>query len=286
LKPGTILVYTLAVLVVLAAVLCVTATPAEPEVASASTVGGLKLPIIMYHSIVKDANRWGTYVISPDEFESDLKYFEKNGYTSVTVQDLIDAVYEAKPLPEKPVMITLDDGYYNNYLYALPLLRKYNDRAVVSIVGKFTDQYSVTEDNNPVYSHVTWGQVNEMIDSGFIEIQNHSYNLHKIDSERVGSMKVSGESVAHYAAILSSDVIRLQSLIDSNTKHLPTAFTYPYGLVSKDSNEILKDMGFKATLTCYPGINTITGDPNCLYMLKRLIRPHGKSAQAILEARS
>jgi len=99
-------------------------------------------------------------------------------------------------------------------------------------------------------------------------------------------MKVSGESVAHYAAILSSDVIRLQSLIDSNTKHLPTAFTYPYGLISKDSNEILKDMGFKATLTCYPGINTITGDPNCLYMLKRLIRPHGKSAQAILEARS
>lgn len=245
---------------------------------------GVPLHIVMYHSIAKDRNRWGTYVISPDEFESDLKLIKSRGYTTVTVQNLIDYVYDGKALPEKPIMITLDDGYYNNYLYAYPLLKQYNMKAVISIVGKYTDVYSLAEDKNSSYAHLTWKEVNEMIDSGVIEIQNHSYDLHSVDQGRRGSMKVSGETAGHYRTVLVSDAVRLQALIKANTGYTPGAYTYPYGLISSESTGILKEIGFKASLSCYSGVNRITRDPECLFLLKRLLRPHGKALKDVLPA--
>lgn len=243
----------------------------------------VKLPVIMYHSILSSPSRCGTYVISPQEFEADLKYLQANGYTAVTVQDLIEYVYHGAPLPEKPVMLTLDDGYYNNYIYAYPLLKKYNMKAVLSIIGKYTDQYTVSHEENAFYSHVTWSEVIEMSDSGYVEIQNHSYDLHTITKDRSASMRVSGESMNHYETVLFTDSIRLQSLVDNYTRLLPTAYAYPFGLVSKESAGVLKQIGFKATLSCTPGINTITKDPECLFMLKRNLRPHGYSAESLLK---
>lgn len=270
----------LALLFIAASLRDVRAVAAAPEMDS---MDGVKLPIIMYHSIINDSRRWGTYVLSPAELENDLKYIQANGYTTVTVQDLLDYVYEGKRLPEKPIMLTFDDGYYNNYLYAFPLLQKYNMKAVISIIGTYTDKYSLTVYNNQFYSHVTWNQVNEMVHSGNIEIQNHSYNLHIINSSRTASMRAKGETIQHYETVLVADTIRLQSLIGNYTGHMPSTYTYPYGLVSKESTAILKEIGFKSSLICGVGVNTISNDPNCLYLLKRNLRPHGKPVSAILE---
>ena len=78
--------------------------------------------ILMYHSLLKDPARQGKYVVSPDLFENDLRWLKENGYSFVEMQDLINFVYSGSSLPEKSVVITFDDGYYNNYLYAYPLL--------------------------------------------------------------------------------------------------------------------------------------------------------------------
>ena len=67
--------------------------------ASEISENAIKMPIIMYHSVLKDKSSQNDYVISPDLFESDLKYFQENGYTTVTVNDLIDYVYSDKALP-------------------------------------------------------------------------------------------------------------------------------------------------------------------------------------------
>ena len=243
----------------------------------------VKLPIIMYHSIIIEPSRWGTYVISQQELENDLKYLKSSGYTAIDVQDLLDFVNNGKPLPEKPVMLTFDDGYYNNFVYAFPLLQKYDMKAVLSIIGKYTDQYTVSPDENPLYSHVTWSEAVEMVDSGFIELQNHSYDLHTITGMRKASMKTNDESLNQYETRLLSDSIKLQSRIDQYTHRLPTTYTYPFGLVSKESVKILKDAGFNASLSCSSGMNIITGDPECLYLLKRNLRPHGKSVETILK---
>jgi peptidoglycan/xylan/chitin deacetylase (PgdA/CDA1 family) len=234
----------------------------------------VRLPIIMYHQILKDKKTWGKYVISPDDFEKDLIYFVENGYTSITMQDLIDFAYNDKKLPDKPIMITFDDGYLTSKVYVLPLLKKYNLKAVVSIVGEFTDRFSEIKDDRVSYAHVNWDDVNELISSGYIEIQNHSYNMHKI-SKRKGIIKLRKESLEDYRKALNNDILHMQDLMENKTGYKPVAFTYPFGSVCKDAEPILRDMGFLALLTCNEGVNLLSGDKEELYSLKRYNRPYG-----------
>ena len=199
------------------------------------------------------------------------------------MKDLIDFVETGKKLPEKPIVLTFDDGYSNNYLYAFPLLKKYSSKAVLSIIGYYTDLYTKTPDENPSYSHVTWGDIKKMLDSGLWEVQNHSYNLHTTDKGRDGTKKKRGESDQAYKALLTKDLGKFQERFRENTGTTPTTFTYPFGSVSNASFDILKEMGFKATLSCESGMNTISRDPECLYMLKRYLRTPKKSAESILK---
>lgn len=69
----------------------------------------VKLPVIMYHSLLKDEKLQNDYTVSPTLFENDLKYLAENGYTTVVVKDLTDYVYGKKSLPEKCIMLTFDD---------------------------------------------------------------------------------------------------------------------------------------------------------------------------------
>ena len=243
---------------------------------------GIAVPILMYHGVLKDSNRWNAYVISPAELESDLKYLRQAGYTTIGIADLIAYVYDSAPLPEKPVLLTFDDGYLNNYVYAYPLLQKYEMKAVLSVIGIHSDYYTANPDDNAIYAHVNWQQVREMAASGRVEIENHSYNLHTITSSRTASMMVSGESLPHYRQMLMADAIRLQARIDEETGRIPQCYTYPYGLVSRESVDILREMGFRCTLSCSTGVNQVTRDPDSLILMKRLLRPHGTSAAEVL----
>ena len=124
------------------------------------------LPIIMYHSILKDPERAGDYVVSPATLEGDLAYLKEQGYETVVMADAIAYVNGDGTLPDKPVMLTFDDGYYNNLLYALPLLEQYDMRAVLSPVGSYTDRFTDTPDPNPNYGHLTWEELAALQTSG------------------------------------------------------------------------------------------------------------------------
>ncbi len=253
------------------------------DVLSAAKRDKVEVPILMYHSVLRSSNTHGNYIISEAAFEADLKYLKDNGYTTVVMQDLIDYVHSGKTLPQKPVVLTFDDGYFNNFSYAFPLLKKYNSKAVLSLIGYYTDLYTKTPDENPSYSHVTWENVKTMMESGLVEMQNHSYNLHTTDKGRNGTKKKKGESNAQYKAVLTEDLGKLQDLFKTNTGYTPNTFTYPFGSVSNASFDIIKEMGFKASLSCESGMNTITRDPESLYMLKRYLRTPKKSAESILK---
>lgn len=244
----------------------------------------VRLPIIMYHGILKSGKSLGKYVISEAEFEEDLQYLTKNGYTTVVMQDVIDYVKNNKPLPQKPIMLTFDDGYYNNYVYAYPLLQKYNCRMVLSPIGRWTDVYSQQTDEHVNYAHVTWTQLKEMKESGLVEIQNHSYNMHSTDAGRKGSKKKAVESIAEYRAIFSEDVNKMQELFKEHLDgYAPKAFTYPFGAISKESLPILKELGLEAALTCEGRVNVLSHDADSLYTLGRYLRPHGVSAAAFFQ---
>jgi len=215
----------------------------KAEEAEASSGDPVYLPIMMYHEV--KAFKAGKDVILPWEFESDLKYLSENNYTTITMNDLIDYVYNDAPLPEKPIILSFDDGYLNNYVYVLPLLKQYNMKIVLSIIGKNTDDFTNIPDDNLDYSHVTWDQLNEMLDSGCVEVQNHTYNLHKYTKSRIGCMQRSNESDADYEKILTEDIGMLQEKITSMTGYTPTTFAYPYGAFCKNTEVVLKKLGLR-----------------------------------------
>ena len=228
--------------------------------------------ILMYHSLLKDPARHGKYVVSPDLFESDLKYLKEHEYSFVGIQELIDFVYSGAPLPKKSVVITFDDGYYNNYLYAYPLLEKYDAKMVISVIGKYTDLYD-GEKPNAYYSHVTWDMINEMLASGRVEIGNHTYSMHT-NGERRGSKKIKGETDEHYSKILTEDIGKLQAEMFEHTGTYPSVYTYPFGAISNASFGIIADMGFLASLSCAEKPSTVTrGKPESLRCLGRFLRP-------------
>ena len=243
----------------------------------------VEVPIIMYHNIHKTNETDSKYAVSQADFENDLKFLSDNGYTTIVMQDLINFVQSKSSLPPKPIVLTFDDGYFNNCAHAFPLLQKYNHKAVISIIGYYTDQFTQAPDENPKYSHLTWDDIKKMMESGNIEFQNHSYNLHTTDKGRNGAKKKRSESLEEYRQLLTSDLQKLQDEFTQNTGYTPTTFTYPFGSVSEASFDIIKELGFKATLSCENKTNFLTRDPECLYMLNRFIRTPAVSVKDILQ---
>lgn len=233
----------------------------------------IEVPIIMYHSILKDPSRSNKYTVTPTVLEEDLKYIKDKGYTTVTITDLISYVYDNKPLPENPIVLTFDDGHYNNYGYLFPVLEKYDMKAVISIVGSYTDKFTETDEANLNYSYLRWKDIKELMDTGRIEFQNHTYNLHSNTGKRIGTKKIKGETDEHYKNVLEEDILKLQQEFKENTNYIPQCFTYPFGGISNASLDIIKELGFKASLSCEQGINKLTKNPNSLYLLKRYNRP-------------
>lgn len=243
-----------------------------------------EIPILMYHSMLKSKQYIGQYVVSPDEFESDLNYLEENGYTAIFMQDLIDCVKGNGSLPAKPVVITFDDGYYNNYYYAYKIAKEHNIKMVISIIVSQTDLYSENHDENPNYSHLTWDEINEMLNSGIVEIANHSYDLHAQNGKYIGVTKSKCESDEEYEQRLTNDIKKAQDKIFEKTGRMPTTFTYPFGLADKKTKEIIKNLGFDATLLVENKKASVEiGNDSSLYNLKRCIRVGGASTYKVMK---
>lgn len=231
------------------------------------------LPVIMYHSVLKNPQRTGKYTITPKKLEDDLTYLNDNGFETVSLKQVVKYVYSGEPLPEKPVLITFDDGMYNNKEYVIPILEKYDACAVFAVVGSYTDEYSKSNVTNPNYSYLRWCDINELMESGRVEFASHSYNLHNISAKRYGTAKNKNESSLDFISIFHEDTQKMQSVFKSNCIFTPFSYAYPLGNFSAESERVLKKNGFLATFSCIEGINVITcGDPDCLYLLKRYNR--------------
>lgn len=242
----------------------------------------VRLPVLMYHGVHSNPKKAGDYVITPQALEEDLLYLQRQGCTTVVMSDLIAYVQQGTPLPEKPVMITFDDGYYNNLEQCLPLLEKYDMCAVISVVGSYIVNQAEQDSHITAYSYLTFPEIQTLLESGRIEIGNHTYDLHS-HTHRQGCGILPEESETAYRELLRSDLEQLQSLLASQVQMRPVVFTYPYGYVCRESIPVLRSMGFLATLTCYEEPNRITRDPDCLFGIGRYNRPYGISTDAYMQ---
>ena len=243
------------------------------------------IPIVMYHHVLKDESRLSQYIISPDEFEEDLKCLQKNGFETITVSQLVDYVENGAELPEKPIILSFDDGNLSFCEYICPLLEKYGEKAVLSIVGEFVDRYEENGDRSVNYACVNWNDVKRLSECGYVEIENHSYNMHTNgEGKRNGASKLKNETYEEYRKAIFEDAGALQGKIYEKTGVKPLCFTYPYGAISAVSDGIMKEIGFKCTLSCESGINIVNrSGGSCLYSMKRLSRFHNISLENLLK---
>lgn len=239
------------------------------------------LPVIMYHSIY--GNEPEEYIVTPEQLERDLSYLSEHNYHAISAYQLIDYVYKGINLPENPVLITLDDGFYNNLSILVPLLEKYDMNAVVSIVGSYTDNNAAADSHVDAYSYLTWEDISGLAATGRVEIGNHTYNMHSYSAARKGCSKNPGESADEYMKILEDDITLLQSEFQEHTGMMPYIFTYPYGMISPESIPVLKENGFLITMNCCEHPNYITREPECLYGLNRFNRSGLYSTEEFME---
>ena len=234
------------------------------------------LPILMYHGITDDSAAVNDYFILTEDFEKDLQWLQEHGYTTVSFAQLADYASSGSPLPEKPVLITFDDGYYNNYEIAFPLLAAYNMKAVINLIGSESDLYSNHFYRPAGGGNVTWSEAAAMADSGIIEIGNHTYDLHRNDrSGRKGADRLPGEPFEDYRQVLLEDLGKNQERISAATGQPALVFAWPYGAWPTDgsADSILKELGFQGSLTSYQIMNTIRREnPDSLFGLKRFLR--------------
>jgi len=277
-----IAIATVLLIAVIAASCC---TPKQSNTVSAQAAQeSISLPIVMYHAVLK--SRRGKYTIHPTELERDIIAYKEMGYTPVFLREVADWVNRKGGLPEKPMVITFDDGHYNNLYYALPILQKHNCKVVINIVTSFSRHSTETpgEAENPNFSYLTWNNIRELQKSGLVEIGNHTHAMHKF-KPRYGIAQVSNETVDEYKETLRKDLETANNYLTQNAGvPRPVTFAYPFGRYTKEGHEVLKELGFKAILTCNEGITQIRrGDPEALLTLKRYNRSGNVSHESFMK---
>ena len=169
----------------------------------------VNVPVLMYHAV--SDNMWGIneLFVSPSSLDEQLAYLVENGYDAIWFEDL--AHIEDY---DKPVILTFDDGYDDNYTELLPLLQKHNVKATVFVIG-----------NAAGMTHkMTAEQIREMADSGLVSIQSHGYTHDDMD--------VMGEDTLEFELGESKRVItRL-------TGRIPYVLCYPTGKYSDLTLEV------------------------------------------------
>jgi peptidoglycan/xylan/chitin deacetylase (PgdA/CDA1 family) len=159
-----------------------------------------------------------------------MAYLSTNGYTPIWANDLIDALRKHTGLPGKPVMVTMDDGYADNDIYALPILRKYNIKANLmlssGLVGSNQDM-------------LTWGQVDDMKNSGLIYFTNHTWSHYPIASGPQSKIE--------------SEIDIAQTEIQEHTGQTVNIFTYPYGSFNSNAIQMLQRKGYKGAYSTISG---------------------------------
>jgi peptidoglycan/xylan/chitin deacetylase (PgdA/CDA1 family) len=212
-----------------------------------------EVPILMYHRIADIPNDRNT--VSPIMFEKQLQYLKKHGYTTISLQDLHHHFTLKSPLPSKSILLTFDDGYEDNLMNALPLLKKYDMAATVCIISNWIGQENNWEDykNKPHCRTMDLAQLQEWLKQGMF-ICAHTVN-HPFLS------RLNNEEILHELASCKSSL--------EQQLHIPIDFLcYPYGDFDDRVKILAKQVGYKAALGIFKNTNFWKRD---LFSLSRVV---------------
>lgn len=186
----------------------------------------ISIPILYYHSIKSVPNN--ELCMPPDQFEKQIAYLSQHGYHSVSLTQLYDFFYSNGHLPEKPILITFDDGYKDNYTAAFPILKKYGYTATVFVITS-----NVGHSNN-----MSWDQLEDLVHNGWL-VESHTvshYDLTKLDASKLAQ--------------------ELNDSKNSLEKQLGTTvdfFAYPSGQFNEKVEKAVKNAGYLMAFTTQRG---------------------------------
>jgi peptidoglycan/xylan/chitin deacetylase (PgdA/CDA1 family) len=194
----------------------------------------LRVPILMYHYISippEDADIYRIDLsVHPDNFRAQMAYLAENGYTTVDLYDLSRAITNQGELPEKPVIITIDDGYLDAYEIAFPILQEFGHTATVFVITDLVDR------GHPAYA--TWPMLKEMAEAG-MRIEPHSKT----------HINLNGRT----RDLLIWEILGSQETVAYHIGYTPRYFAYPGGRYDELTLQIMEELDFWGTVTTMGG---------------------------------
>ncbi|KZL89993.1 polysaccharide deacetylase family protein [Clostridium magnum] len=185
------------------------------------------VPVLMYHSI--DYEKGNELRVPKGAFREQMSYLKQNGYTTLTLDELYDFFINNKPVPNKSIVITFDDGYKDNFENAYPVLKEFGFNATIFIITS-------TVDANKNY--LTSPQIKELEENG-IDIESHTVKHEQLDkltyAEQLTTLKNSREYI--------------EKLLGKQKKYT----AYPFGKWNDDTIKAVKEAGYSMVFTTESG---------------------------------
>ena len=200
------------------------------------------VPVLCYHSVGYDESGTSPLIISPEKFREHMKGLKENGYTTLTMADLLKYLINNKPIPVKSVVITFDDGYKDNYINAFPILKEFGMTATIFVVSDLINGETSMTDS----------EIKEMSDYG-IDIESHT-----VSHNRLSEMSYSDQLYE-----LSQSKLEIEKITG---KHVIAA-AYPEGKYTDDTKTAVREAGYEMGFTIEHGYADRNDD---LCMLNRV----------------
>ncbi len=201
--------------------------------------GYKKVAILTYHRFVPGDRKCDLLSVSATSFRSQLQYLRDNGFTVISFADFADFVEGKAPIPRKPVILSMDDGYKSVYQVAYPVLKEFGYKATVFVYTEFIGAPAA----------LNWAEMKEMVASGLIDIQPHS----KTHSDL--TVRQPGESTAAYRERIRDEVRDPTRAIRAHLDIPIHTFAFPYGAENDVLLEALEAEGFRLGATVTAGGN-------------------------------
>lgn len=233
------------------------------------------VPVLMWHNLAQESS--GDMTISVDTFRAQIEALHEAGFKTVSLQQLYDYVHFGTELPEKPIVLTFDDGYFSNYEYAFPILQEYDMQATIFAIGVSVGKDTYKDTDHAMTPHFGADEAREMVDSGLISVQSHTFDMHQWPPFEDGNAQVretllpfDGEADADYEAAVEADFAESRELLESITGQPVNALAFPEGAYVTLTQDALRSAGAELTFTTVRAVNTVVkGLPQSLCAMPR-----------------